>query len=95
MLVLTNQHEDNNMFEQTEFFHQLGQLNPFFWLAFIPFLLAIYFLPSIIASFRNRQHLGKIFLANIPAGFSWIAWFALAVWAFSGKQKKPAEQASQ
>jgi len=83
------------MFEQTEFFHQLGQVNPLFWVAFIPFLLAVYFIPSIIAYFRNRQHLGKIFLANIPAGFSWIAWFALIAWAFTGKQKNVAEQPTQ
>ena len=83
------------MFEQSEFFHQLSQLSPLFWVAFIPLFLLVYFLPSIIASFRNRQHLGKIFLANIPAGFSWIAWCALIVWAITGKQKKQAEQAAQ
>lgn len=80
------------MFEQTEFFHQLSQINPLLWAVFIPLFLAFYFLPSVIAIFRNRRHLGKIFLANIPAGFSWIAWMALIIWAFTGKQKKPAEQ---
>ena len=83
------------MFEQTEFFHQMSQMSPLLWVAFIPAFVAIYFLPSIIASFRNRRHLGKIFLANIPAGFSLIAWAALIVWAFTGKQKKAAEQAPQ
>lgn len=83
------------MFEQTEFFHQLSQMSPLLWVAFIPAFVAIYFLPSIIASFRNRRHLGKIFLANIPAGFSLIAWAALIVWAFTGKQKKAAEQVTQ
>ncbi len=80
------------MYAQIEFIHHLGQLNPLFWVGFIPALLAIYFLPSIIASFRNRRHLATIFLANIPAGLSWIAWLALLAWAISGKQKKPAEQ---
>lgn len=83
------------MFEQTEFFHQLSQMSPLLWVAFIPAFLAIYFLPSIIAGFLNRRHLGKIFLANIPAGFSLIAWVALIVWAFTGKQKKAAEQVTQ
>jgi hypothetical protein len=83
------------MFEQTEFFHQLSQMNPLLWVAFIPAFLVIYFLPSIIAGFCNRRHLGKIFLANIPAGFSLIAWMALIVWAFTGKQKKAAEQVTQ
>lgn len=80
------------MFEQTEFFYQLSQLNPLYWIAIIDAFLATYFLPSIIAGFRNRRYLGKIFLANIPAGFSWIAWMALLVWAFTGEQKKPAQQ---
>ena len=79
------------MFEQTEIIHQLSQLNPLFWIGFIPAFLAVYFFPSIIASFRNRRHLGKIFLANIPAGLSWIAWLALMAWAFSGEQEKPDE----
>ncbi|MGI5309526.1 superinfection immunity protein [Rheinheimera sp. WS51] len=80
------------MFEQTEFLHQLNQVNPLFWIGFIPLLLVIYFIPTIIASFRNRANIGKIFIANIPAGFSWIAWFALIVWAFTGKQKKSTDQ---
>ncbi|CAM3826722.1 superinfection immunity protein [Rheinheimera salexigens] len=83
------------MFEQFDFLQPLTQLGPLFWVVFIPFLLAIYFLPSIVASFRNRKHLGKIFLANIPAGLSWIAWCALIIWAFSGKQQKPTEQVIQ
>lgn len=83
------------MFEHAEFVHLLGQSSPFFWLSFIPAFIAIYFLPSIIASFRNRRHLGKIFVANIPAGFSLIAWFTLIVWAVTGKQKKAVEKPSQ
>ncbi|WGL15707.1 superinfection immunity protein [Microbulbifer bruguierae] len=39
----------------------------------------------MIAVFFNRNHLGKIFLANVPAGLSWIAWVALLVWAATGK----------
>jgi hypothetical protein len=39
----------------------------------------------LLALAFNRQHLGKIALLNIPAGFSWIAWLALLVWAVTGK----------
>ncbi|GAB2512552.1 superinfection immunity protein [Microbulbifer agarilyticus] len=42
-------------------------------------------MPSLLAIFFNRKHLGKIFLANVPAGLSWIAWVALLVWAVTGK----------
>lgn len=56
--------------------------------ALIPVLAlttVIYFLPIIVAVFRNRANLGKIALVNVPAGMSWIAWTALLVWAASGK----------
>lgn len=47
--------------------------------------LVVWFLPSLLALVFNRQHAGKIALLNIPAGFSWIAWVALMVWAVTGK----------
>lgn len=45
----------------------------------------VWFLPSLLALAFNRQHATKIALLNIPAGFSWIAWVALMVWAVTGK----------
>ncbi len=46
---------------------------------------AVWFLPSLLALLFNRNHLGKIALLNVPAGFSVIAWGALIVWAVTGK----------
>lgn len=55
----------------------------------------VWFLPSLLALLFNRQHVAKIALLNIPAGFSWIAWVALVVWAVTGKLgDKLAEKAS-
>ncbi|WP_323846450.1 superinfection immunity protein [Microbulbifer magnicolonia] len=54
---------------------------------FALFFLAVWFLPVIAALFFNRRHLGKIFLANIPAIASWVAWFALLAWAVTGKMR--------
>lgn len=54
---------------------------------FVLFFLAVWFLPVIIALFRNRDHLGRIFVASIPAILSWVAWLALIAWAFTGKRK--------
>ncbi len=45
----------------------------------------VWFLPSLLALAFNRQHAAKIALLNVPAGFSWIAWVALMVWAVTGK----------
>lgn len=73
------------MFESSEWVHLFEQSSVVFLLWFIPLFLIIYFVPTLIAVFFNRPHLGKIALANIPAGFSVIAWCALIGVAFSGK----------
>ncbi|WP_078082784.1 superinfection immunity protein [Microbulbifer mangrovi] len=69
----------------SEFLDLLAQMNALQTVGFVIFFFAIWFLPSFLAVFFNRAHLGKIFLANIPAGLSWIAWVALLVWASTGK----------
>ena len=51
----------------------------------IPTVLVFYFLPSIIAIFKNPKQLKLIAIANVPGGMSWIAWIALMGWAISGK----------
>lgn len=72
------------MFDSTEWLHVYQQSSAGFLLWFVPLFLVIYFIPSLIALFFNRKHLGKIVLANIPAGLSVIAWCALIGIAFSG-----------
>jgi len=69
----------------SEFGVILQQTNTFNLIVFGLLFLALWFLPSLLALIFNRQHIGKIALLNIPAGFSWIAWFALLVWAVTGK----------
>ncbi len=65
-----------------------------FLVGFGTLFLLIWFLPSLLAFVFNRQHAGKIALLNVPAGFSWIAWVALIVWAVTGKlSDKLAEKA--
>ncbi|MBB3060661.1 superinfection immunity protein [Microbulbifer rhizosphaerae] len=54
-------------------------------LLFVLLFMAVWFLPTIVALFCNRKHLGKILLANVPAGLSWVAWLALLAWAVTGK----------
>ena len=67
------------------FLDLFAQMDPVQTAVFVIFFFAIWFLPSALAIFFNRGHLGKIFLANIPAGLSWIVWGALLVWAATGK----------
>ena len=52
---------------------------------FAVFFFTVYFLPTLLAVFFNRQHLAKIAVLNIPAGFSLIVWGALVLWACTGK----------
>ncbi|MDX1678778.1 superinfection immunity protein, partial [Arsukibacterium sp.] len=61
------------------------QADMVFLLGFGLLFITVWFLPSVLALMFNRQHVGKIALLNIPAGFSWIAWLALLVWAVTGK----------
>jgi surface polysaccharide O-acyltransferase-like enzyme len=64
---------------------QLQQQGLLFWLWFAPLMIVIWFIPTILAVFFNRKHLKLIALANVPAGFSFIAWGGCIVWAVTGK----------
>ncbi|MCO1337100.1 superinfection immunity protein [Microbulbifer sp. OS29] len=63
----------------------LSGISPLKGILFVFFFLLVWFLPAMLAFFLNRKHFRKILTANIPAGLSWVAWFALLVWAISGK----------
>ncbi|WP_306252090.1 hypothetical protein [Parvularcula sp. IMCC14364] len=39
--------------------------------------LVIWFIPTFLGLIRNRKHIGKIFLLNIPAAFTFTSWFLL------------------
>ena len=55
----------------------------------------IYFLPCIIAGFRNKLH-GSfgLFLLNLLLGWTVVGWFGALIWASSGKTVRE-EQAEQ
>jgi len=71
------------------YFEPLRDAPLWLWAVTIALVLIIWFVPAIIAIFRNRQWLRPIALLNIPAGMSWIVWTALIVWAASGKGPPP------
>ncbi|GLR71305.1 superinfection immunity protein [Agaribacter marinus] len=48
-------------------------------------VIAVWFLPAMIAVVLNPSHAKYILVACIPAGFSLIAWSGLLVWACTGK----------
>ena len=47
-----------------------------------------WFLPAFLAFFLNRKDFKIILAACIPAGFSFLAWGALLVWATNGQKAK-------
>ncbi|OLU23084.1 hypothetical protein BVH03_22915 [Pseudomonas sp. PA15(2017)] len=53
----------------------------------IGFSLAIYFIPTIIASGRSHPNLVAIFVLNIFGGWTVICWIAALVWAFISPPK--------
>lgn len=68
-----------------QIYQQLATASLGIWLVVIPLTFIIWFIPTLLAIFFNRKHLKKIFIVNIPAGFSFVAWGACIAWAVSGK----------
>lgn len=66
-------------------FSQLSGNTPFL-LAFVPLFLIVYFLPGLLAYILRRKSKRRILIANVPAGLSFFAWFAVLMWAINGKQ---------
>ncbi|MCI5044143.1 MAG: hypothetical protein MRY72_05545 [Aquisalinus sp.] len=61
----------SNMIEQVKSFSPLQ-------LAIIGVItLVVWFIPTFLGLIRNRKHIGKIFLLNIPAAFTFTSWFLL------------------
>jgi len=48
-------------------------------------LSAIYFIPTVIAAFRQSRHYLWIILTNIFAGWTILGWIGALVWAFLSK----------
>lgn len=67
------------------YFGAVQEADPISLVLFGLLFVAVWFLPTVLAVFLNRQHLVKIAILNIPAGLSVIAWGALCVWAATGK----------
>lgn len=57
---------------------------------FIAIALAIYLLPSIIASCRDHGQLGAIFALNLLLGWTIIGWVGALVWALIKKSLRTA-----
>ncbi|PIZ30508.1 MAG: hypothetical protein COY40_04500 [Alphaproteobacteria bacterium CG_4_10_14_0_8_um_filter_53_9] len=52
--------------------------------------VAWYFLPTLIASFRNHPQTGAIGVLNLFLGWTMLGWLAALVWAFINVPSGPA-----
>ena len=48
----------------------------------------IYFIPVVIAGFRNHQNQNSIFFLNLLLGWTFIGWVACLVWSFTNPNKQ-------
>jgi len=60
-----------------------------FAVIFFLLLIALYFLPSVIAVIRNHRNRIPIILVNILLGWSFVGWVVSLVWAFTDNCEKP------
>jgi hypothetical protein len=59
-------------------------------LMFFPIIVVgifIYFIPVIIAGFRDHSNQSAIFFLNLFTGWTFIGWVACFVWAFTNQEK--------
>lgn len=49
--------------------------------------ICIYFAPSIVAVAREHHKCETVFLLNLMLGWTVVAWFGLAAWAWFGEAK--------
>jgi hypothetical protein len=58
------------------------------WLLILAAVIAIYFLPTLVASARNHNNSMAIFALNILLGWTFLGWVIAIVWALAADVKK-------
>ena len=67
----------------------MGDYGDFFLgMIFFMIFLAVYFVPTIVASSRNVKHLAGIIVLNIFLGFTLLGWVGALIWAVSDEKLK-------
>jgi len=55
-------------------------------------LVALYFVPAMIASIREHHNRVAIFVLTLLTGWTAIGWVAALVWSFTAVKKAPAQE---
>lgn len=62
--------------------------NPIVSIIFGFVILALYFVPAIIANQRKHKQYNPILLINLFLGWTFIGWLIALIWAVSYQEKK-------
>ncbi len=54
-------------------------------------LIALYFLPTVVAVARGHHNSGSISLVNLLLGWTFIGWVVALVWSVSAKPISPSD----
>jgi hypothetical protein len=57
------------------------------WLL-LALVIATYFLPTIIAASRDHQSTAAIFVVNLLAGWTGLAWLVAFIWSLTGTNRQ-------
>jgi len=52
-----------------------------FEIMLVVLIFALYFLPFLIASLRQRKNILAIFLLNLTLGWTFLGWIAALIWS--------------
>lgn len=55
-------------------------------------LVALYFVPSIVANNRGHRNKGSIVATNILLGWTFVGWCVALIWALSANAEKPTDE---
>ena len=64
-------------------------------IALLLILAALYFLPGVVASYRNHPSMGGIWILNIFLGWTALGWLIALIWAASGRHPTRSELREQ
>ena len=65
--------------------------SPALTLIVVLFLIACYFLPTVVAALRGKIGAGGVFFVNLFLGWTVVGWFVAFIWACSGRTEADAK----
>ena len=60
----------------------------FVWTISIIFGIAVFLLPTIVATVKHKRNTTAILILSLLAGWTFIGWIIALVWAFSADKEK-------